>query len=63
MIPALLTVLAVLLAWHIGSEIAQWRHERERRRERQAATDRMIAAWQNKDREFMLEQRRIRGEK
>ena len=59
---ATVLILAALLLWTIGDRVAEWLHEREIKREREASLARMIDAWRSKDMEFHRQQRRIRGE-
>ncbi len=54
---------ALLLIWTGLERITDWMHERAERRRNAQRLERMIEAWQTKDREFMRQQRRIRGEK
>ena len=55
-------VIVILLVWTAIDEIAYILNERRIQREREAAITRMMAQWSKEDREFALQQRRIRGE-
>ncbi len=53
---------ALLLIWTGIERVTDWLHERMTRRDRERRIDAMVNAWRTKDREFMLQQRKIRGE-
>lgn len=53
---------ALLLIWTTIERVADWLHERGIKHERERRIATMVEAWRSKDREFMLQQRRIRGE-
>ena len=55
-------IIVILLVWTAIDEIAYILNERRIKREREAAIMRMMAQWSKEDREFALQQQRIRGE-